>query len=67
MTVKVLKSILRKLPPSMEVVVLSGGEDLSAACKENSEIVEAEVDGKKEDVFLIVPCNCGEEIYFNLN
>jgi len=67
MTVREFKQILKKLPPSMEVVLFSGEDELAPACKQNSETIEAEVDGKKTRIFLIVPCSCGEEVDFNLN
>lgn len=66
MKVKDLRKMLKELPPSMEVVILQGDE-LFAGCRGNSQVIEAEIDGRKQDAFLIVPCMCNQEPDFNLN
>lgn len=65
MKVKDLRKMLKELPPSMEVCVLDGDE-LFSGCRGQSQIIEATIDNKEQNVFLITPCKCNEP-EFNLN
>lgn len=65
MKVKELRSLLKSLPPEMEVVMLMDDDSVITVCKENSHaisLMDEDDDKEEETVLLLVPCGCHEEL-----